>query len=30
MLLMIVGHIVMVARHRKAADQTDVLPRMWG
>ena len=29
-LLMIVGHIVMVARHRKAADQTDVLPRMWG
>jgi hypothetical protein len=25
-----VGHIVMVARHRKAADQTDVLPRMWG
>ncbi|HAM76263.1 MAG TPA: cytochrome B, partial [Alcanivorax sp.] len=30
LLLMIVGHIVMVARHRKAADQTDVLPRMWG
>jgi len=30
LLLMIVGHVVRVVRHRKAADQTDVPPRMWG
>jgi cytochrome b561 len=30
LLAMIVGHIIMVIYHRKAAGQPDVLPRMWG
>lgn len=30
LLAMIVGHIIMVIYHRKAAGQPDVVPRMWG
>jgi len=30
LLALIIGHIGMAVWHRQAADQTDVLPRMWG
>ncbi|WP_236012258.1 cytochrome b [Marinobacter mangrovi] len=30
LLLTIIGHIAFVIHHRRRADKTDVLPRMWG